>query len=297
VEEPRLTAILAVMDAIMETWVTPMGDPANRKSVLLVEADEISQQVEEWKLRKLGYQVQSVANGWEALEILQKNFCDLLLMNCHLLEMDGLQLSIAIRSSDPKTLNPNIPIIALTTQVTDTERDLCLAAGMNDLLSKPVNSQELATKLEYWLNKTMANPDGLALQTSPETRELDGEDAKLTVFNEAELLDRLMDDRNLEKMILDAFLAEMPSQLVALKQYIRQRDTEKARLQAHSMRGASANLAAHSLRDVFLEAESFAKQGDLDGMAACISRMEREYQRFERTIKKLQWMSGKGTQR
>lgn len=296
-DKSRLAAILAVMDAIMESWVTRMEDPPNQKTVLLVEDDEISGQVEEWKLRKLGYQVQTATNGWEALEILRNNFCDLILMNCHLLEMDGLQFSIAIRSSDPKTMNPNIPIIALTTQVTDTERDLCLTAGMNDLLSKPVNSQELAAKLEFWLNRFTPQPAGSAEQTLLEAQNLAGGSGALNVFNEDELLDRLMDDRQLEQVILEAFLAEMPSQILALKQYIWQRDAENARFQAHSMRGASANLAAHALRDVFLEVESFAQRGDLVGMAACISRMESEYRRFEQTINKLEWKAGKRTQR
>ena len=144
----------------METCISPIGDLTKQKAVLLVEDDEISRQVEEWKLRKLGYQVWIAANGWEALDILQKNFCDLLLLNCHLLEMDGLYISLAIRSSNPKTLNPDIPIIALTSESTKTEYELCLAAGMNDLLSKPVNSQELAAKLEYWLNRSIREPAG-----------------------------------------------------------------------------------------------------------------------------------------
>jgi CheY-like chemotaxis protein/HPt (histidine-containing phosphotransfer) domain-containing protein len=268
----------------MEIRTVPIGALTKQKSVLLLEDDEISQQVEEWKLRKLGYQVWSAANGWEALEILQKNFCDALLMNCHLLEMDGLRVSMAIRSSDPKTMNPNIPIIALASEITATERDLCRAAGINDLLSRPLNSQELARKLEHWLNSAVSKLNDSA---SPQTKALEAEGAALDVFNEAELLERLMDDRNLERLILDAFVAELPSQILALKQYVLQRDAENARLQAHSMRGASANLAAHSLRDVFLEAESSAKKGDLDGMGTCISRIESEYRRFEQTIKKL----------
>jgi HPt (histidine-containing phosphotransfer) domain-containing protein len=130
----------------------------------------------------------------------------------------------------------------------------------------------------------VSKPDESA---SPHTKALEAEGAALDVFNEAELLERLMDDRDLEGLILEAFLAELPSQILALKQYVLQRDAENVSFQAHSMRGAAANLAAHALRDVFLEAESLAKQGDLQGMATCISRIESEYHRFEQTIKKL----------
>jgi CheY-like chemotaxis protein len=91
-----------------------------------------------------------VGNGEEAVEALRAIPYDLVLMDCEMPVMDGFAATAAIRSGQSAVLNPNIPVIALTAHVGQGDRDRCLAAGMNDYVSKPVQLAALAAVLERW---------------------------------------------------------------------------------------------------------------------------------------------------
>ena len=96
----------------------------------------------------MGYRADAVADGQEAIKALENIPYDLVLMDCQMPEMDGFEATRAIRK-----MKMEIPIIALTANAMKGDRELCLAAGMNDYLSKPVNSAELAAALERWLKE------------------------------------------------------------------------------------------------------------------------------------------------
>jgi signal transduction histidine kinase len=120
-------------------------------TVLVVEDNAINQMVVANMLQNLGLSVQTANNGVEALEILEKSNFDLILMDCQMPEMDGYQTSYHIRR-DQRPLLANIPIIALTANAMLEDRERCLAAGMNDYLSKPVSLRTLHDKLGQWLH-------------------------------------------------------------------------------------------------------------------------------------------------
>ncbi len=269
---------------------TPRAKTAAQACILLVEDNRTNQLVATSMLRKLGYQVETAENGLEALQALQKNTYDLVLMDCQMPEMDGFTATATIRGPESTALNPSIPIIAMTAHALQGDRQRCLAAGMDDYLSKPVKSDELAEKLATWLQI-------IPLSTHPRTTaapEKPGEPqpSKALVFDEPALLKRLMDDRELEKVIIDAFLEEMPRQIAALKNEILNKNALTARLQAHTIRGASANLSADTLREAAHAAEILGEKGDLDGMAACLPGIEMQFALFEQTIKEMDFIQG-----
>jgi CheY-like chemotaxis protein len=121
--------------------------------ILLAEDNITNQKVAIGILKKLGLSVEVVANGAEAIGALENTPYDLVLMDCHMPEMDGYEASRHIRSSDSAVLNHDIPIIAMTADAMQGDREKCLEAGMSDYVSKPVSSKELAEVLDKWLSR------------------------------------------------------------------------------------------------------------------------------------------------
>ena len=116
--------------------------------VLLVEDNPVNQMVAKGMLAKLGYQVLVAAHGAEALEVLEQEPIDLILMDCNMPVMDGYEASRRIRSNGRWL---ELPIVALTANALSDERERCRAAGMNDYLAKPFRREELAVVLDTWL--------------------------------------------------------------------------------------------------------------------------------------------------
>lgn len=119
--------------------------------ILIVEDDAINQFLLKEHLDRRGYRTEVVANGVEAISRLRQDHFDLVFMDCKMPEMDGYETAVHIRNQDSKIKNHAIPIIAYTANVLNEERLHCLAAGMNDYLSKPLKIEELTTVLERWL--------------------------------------------------------------------------------------------------------------------------------------------------
>ncbi len=115
--------------------------------ILVVEDNAVNQRVAVLYLKKLGYSTSIANNGREAVEAYAEGRFGAILMDCQMPEMDGFEATQAIRAAPG---GADVPIIALTANVLQGERDRCLAAGMNDYLSKPIDREALASKLEYW---------------------------------------------------------------------------------------------------------------------------------------------------
>jgi PAS domain S-box-containing protein len=118
---------------------------ASALRVLVAEDNAINQRVVLMQLNNLGYRAEAVGNGAEALKALEESTYDVILMDCQMPEMDGMEATRRIRQG---TTQPNIPIIALTADAMHGARERCLAAGMNDYLSKPIRIADLRVALE-----------------------------------------------------------------------------------------------------------------------------------------------------
>jgi two-component system sensor histidine kinase/response regulator len=128
----------------------PVDKPAARRSgnrrILVVDDNAVNQKVALRQLQKLGVHADAVGNGLEAIEALDRIAYDLVLMDCQMPEMDGYEATRLLRARGTMT-----PVIALTASASDSDRDKCLRAGMNDFLPKPVREGELGTMIERWL--------------------------------------------------------------------------------------------------------------------------------------------------
>jgi signal transduction histidine kinase/CheY-like chemotaxis protein len=122
--------------------------------VLVVEDNPVNQRVAEHMLTKLGHGVQLAKNGREALESLAREPFDLVLMDCHMPEMDGFEATRRIREGAAAVLDRSIPIIAMTANAFAEDRERCIAVGMDDFLAKPVSRTALAEMIEKWMARS-----------------------------------------------------------------------------------------------------------------------------------------------
>ena len=121
---------------------------APRLKILVAEDNSINQRVTLAQLRKLGFDAETAANGLEAMEAVDRNHHHIVLMDCEMPEMDGYEATRRIRLREKEKPNHPCRIIAMTANALVGEREKCLAAGMNDYLSKPVCLKELKSALE-----------------------------------------------------------------------------------------------------------------------------------------------------
>ncbi|MBI3927189.1 MAG: response regulator, partial [Armatimonadetes bacterium] len=136
-------------DAPDESPPKAVPAPAGEISVLVAEDNDINRRVLRLQLQRLGYSVQAVTNGREAVEALSEDRFDLVLMDCQMPEMDGLAATREIRSRGEKSRRP--VIVALTAHASADQRERCMAAGMDDFIAKPVDSQRLVSTIRRWV--------------------------------------------------------------------------------------------------------------------------------------------------
>jgi two-component system sensor histidine kinase/response regulator len=133
-----------------ESSFTPQEPPPKQKvQILLAEDNKINQKVALKQLEKLGYDAVAVGDGKEVLEAIKRTPFDIILMDCQMPEMDGYETAERIRLEHPRPIR----IIALTAHALEGDREKCLSAGMDDYLTKPVRSKDLAAALEKWKPK------------------------------------------------------------------------------------------------------------------------------------------------
>ncbi len=119
--------------------------------VLLAEDNLINQKVAAGFLHNMGLKVDVAADGMKAVEAIARTTYDLVLMDMQMPRMDGLDATRLIRAAHSGTDHPRLPIIAMTANAMQKDRELCLEAGMDDYLIKPITPESLALMLERWL--------------------------------------------------------------------------------------------------------------------------------------------------
>ncbi len=261
----------------------PAGAILNKKSrILLAEDNYTNQIVAVEMLKKIGYNgVDIAASGYEVLTALKSIEYDLVLMDCHMPELDGFEATRRIRNIKSEVLNPSIPIIAMTALAMKGDMHNALDAGMDDYLSKPVELHDLLKMLEKWLSQNpenlMENIDMNKIENnnSPSVEEC----SSLTpIFNKASFLARLMGDEKLAVKIGKAFLADMPAQIENLFNEISNGDAVAAGHQAHKIRGASANVGGEAMRDAASALETSGASGDLESLKKLMPKLQHEFE-------------------
>ncbi|MFA6470737.1 MAG: response regulator [Candidatus Latescibacterota bacterium] len=252
--------------------------------ILLAEDNITNQQVAVGILKKMGLSADAVANGAEAVHALETIPYDLVLMDVQMPEMDGLEATRHIRNPLSAVRNHKIPIIAMTAHAMQGDREMCLEAGMNDYVSKPVHPKALAQALEKWLPRdTVVTTDQVSGDSEISTP-ISSKESEVPVFDKAGMLARLMDDEDLMYMAIDSLLGDLPLQIEALRNYLEAGDAASAERQAHTIKGASAAVGGEALRAAAFDMEKAAKSGDLKSVISRLPELDQQFERLKEAL-------------
>ena len=262
--------------------------------ILLAEDNVTNQQVALGILKKLGLRADAVGDGAEAVRALETIAYDLVLMDVQMPEMDGLEATARIRDPRSSVLHHRVPIIAMTAHAMQGDRDRCLEAGMDDYVTKPISPEALSAALDRWLPLEEPAPTvhaqaahapalraAAALSPAPPGT---GSESQAPVFDASGMMDRLMGDQALARIVVDGFLEDAPRLIEALRSSLDAGDATAAIRGAHTIRGASATVGGEALRAVAWEMEKAGTAGDLDVVRARLPELESELGRLREAM-------------
>ena len=253
----------------------------NKSRILLAEDNITNQQVALGILKKIGLRADAVADGAEALKALEAIPYDLVLMDVQMPVMDGLEATRQIRNPQSPVRDHAVAVIAMTARAMQGDQEKCLAAGMNDYVSKPVTPQTLARVLEKWLKPQAKSP-----KTAPSElpRHTETQVPSPPDWDRAGMMERVMEDLELAKAVLEGFPEDISHRIQTLKALLETGDIAGAERQAHSINGASSIVGGEALRAEALEIENAARAGDQAAAAMRIPELVRRFDRLKVAI-------------
>jgi CheY-like chemotaxis protein len=294
-------AAIAVAEAPQPARQT--GSGARLHKVLLAEDNPVNVEVATAMLDSLGLEVSCARNGDEALQAVRAGQYDVVLMDCQMPVMDGFAATKEIRRHERENGRArSLPVIAITANALQGDRESCLAAGMDDYLSKPFTQQQLSAVIGRWiaLPATAAPAHDAPRKAAPlsasvhhdeqrsalpaETREQIQRD----VINQHALdnIRALSADRGaaLVQRVVTAYVDDTPQHLRTLRRAIDVLDTGKLRKVAHSLKSSSANVGAEALAQMCKDMENLGRTDSTEGASGILADMEHEFQAVRHSL-------------
>ena len=246
--------------------------------ILLAEDNLVNQKVAVKQLKSLGYAADVAANGKEVLQMLEKIPYDLVFMDCQMPIMDGLEATREINRMDESSfITGRRPVvIAMTANAMKEDRQMCLDAGMDDYLSKPVLKEKLAATLESWAETIFSSQVSVSNQSSPNP------DVSTDPLIDWEHLHQLSENNTeFELELLQIFVEDTRSHLEVTKAAIANNDFQQIMREAHHLKGASANVGITLMRIAAEQLEQLARHQERRGSSKIISQLEGFVNRIE----------------
>jgi len=247
----------------------PLLKKVNHAEILLVEDNPVNQEVACKQLQQMGCQVMVAENGEEAVEAVQAHEFDLVFMDCQMPCMDGYTATRLIRQREQHDDQAHTIIVALTANALSGDREECLAAGMDDYLSKPVTTKQLQHMLEKWLNNTFT-PKAADTHTSNHNHNsaTTKRDHKKI---EAELLDQQLITNLQEDMgdsainrLVDLYVKTLPNYLAEIEVALNNADSKQLSFAVHRLKGASKSLGVKQVIATCQTLEAAAHEANLN---------------------------------
>jgi two-component system sensor histidine kinase/response regulator len=251
---------------------TTVNRQVRNELILVVEDNQINQQVAQLYLDELGFPCRIVSNGKEALEATKEGQYALILMDCQMPEMDGLTATEILRERE-RLAGCHVPVIALTASAMQGDKEKCIAAGMDDYLSKPIDPTQLRNMLDKWLPTQSVNEpgsDSCEMSQKPSEKEpalpADMEKIKLRYAESA-------------ARFVQMFVVEAPQDLENLKLAMNAKNASKVLECAHSLNGTCGGVFASTMCQLCVDMESAGLANDWPALSALVDKLEKELER------------------
>jgi two-component system, sensor histidine kinase and response regulator len=259
--------------------------------ILVAEDNAVNQQIARRLLEKRGHTVVLVGDGRAAVDRLERESFDLVLMDVQMPVMDGVEATAAIRAREVQT-GSWLPIVAMTAHAMKGDREKYLAAGMDGYISKPVQKQALWDVVEEFgaqkrlRSLQLGDPNG---SSSPEDRSGQagvpaptdsGATAECAVFDSQAALERVEGDSDLLREMLAVFLENSEAMMDDIRRAASNQDTRGAERAAHALKGCLANLSANEAWQSAAFVERLGREGVFDGLAVACGQLESAMERL-----------------
>jgi two-component system sensor histidine kinase/response regulator len=296
--EPQATASAMIAQAntkrlsqiaLLDSSVVPATQPHGVR-ILLAEDNAVNRKVALNQLSGLGYFADVAVNGHEVLEALSVAAYPLILMDCQMPEMDGYETTAEIRRREADGPTRTI-IIALTAHALAGERSKCLAAGMDDYLSKPVRPEELSAILQRWIPgsneaKVSGQAQAVATPFSGKDRRAAQPPAAEIASIDLAVLESFRDlqqegDSDLVSELIHLYLDDTRSRLKQMHTALNEGDKIKLQAIAHSLKGSSGNLGTRRMSALCLELEGTLLHEGVNGAWDIVNKLDQEFRQVE----------------
>jgi len=245
-----------------------LGESRRPLRILVAEDNDVNRRLLLTILEKQGHAVTASTDGRAAVAALEAAAFDLVLMDVQMPEVDGLEATVRIRAAERGT-GRHVPIVALTAHALKGDREACLAAGMDDYLSKPVRAVELLDVIDRLSGDAKEAP---LVPTPPVLPGLS--------FDPAEVLRRMDGDRELLRELVDLFVVQAPRAVAEIRRCLEAGDAAGVERTAHLIRGSALNFGTSAVTEAAFVLERMGRSGVLSGAESSLSELERGLERL-----------------
>jgi len=269
--QPEETTLLSGENSLVTKHTLAEAKPVSNKLILVAEDNIVNQKVAVRQLQKLGYRADTVANGREAVEALGRIPYDLVFMDCQMPEMDGYEASAEIRRREGEA--KHTPIVAMTAHALQGDREKCIAAGMDDYVSKPVKLEELIRVLDACFAEVATKQARVKIASDAPPVDVDR-------FHEA-----MGDSPEEFSEILEIYVTHMSESLEKLDEALISRDHRAVESIAHNCAGTSANCGMTAVVESLRELEEAGHTAHLENASPLVAQTRLGFERIREFLK------------
>ena len=254
-------------------------EPLRQLKILLAEDNKVNQTFAVRSLEKQGHTVSVVENGKDVLKSFESGEYDLILMDIQMPDMSGYEATRQIREQE-KTSGEHIPIIALTARAMKGDREKCIAAGMDDYLSKPIRTNKLYDTINKFSADQIMTDGRNDTQSQPKPKESKTKSDMETAFDRVALMELVEGDQTMLKEMLKVFLEQAPDYLSDIHKAIAAKDGKALQQKSHALKGVVATLQAQPSFKLAKKLEETGEANNLDDAPELFAELKQQMDRL-----------------